>query len=102
MVGQNALDLFDFAPRESVIFSNLRRSSRTLQIEYRFTTSADHMHMRWPMIVRVNHHPQSLEPKNCRHSLLYPKRLGLWNQLIPDPKTLNSSASSPSSACTGC
>jgi hypothetical protein len=61
LIGQHAHDVPDLGPRESVVFPNLDRPPRTIQIEHRFITSSDHMDVRRPMIVWVDDCPQSFK-----------------------------------------
>src|ERR1700740_3101485 len=67
VVHQHVSDMPDLLPRELVVFTKLRGSRRTVQVEYRFMTPPDHMDMSWSVVVRINHHTQPLESKNCRH-----------------------------------
>jgi hypothetical protein len=83
MIHQNSFDLRDLSPRESVVLPDLGRPRPTVQVEYRFTTSSDHMHMSRPVIIRINHSAQSIKSQNCRHIeiLSYPKRLGFVSKI---------------------
>jgi len=51
----------DLSRMRSVVFPNLDRPPRTIQIEHRFITSSDHMDVRRPMIVWVDDCPQSFK-----------------------------------------
>jgi hypothetical protein len=42
---------------ESIILPQLGRPDRTMEIEYGLATVADHMHVRRPMVIGVDHHP---------------------------------------------
>jgi hypothetical protein len=80
VIHQDASHGLDLPARESIILPQLHRSYRTVQIEYRLATSANHMNMGRSMIVRINNNPQSIKPENRRHyadSSRVPKRLGL-------------------------
>ena len=56
----------------------LHRSCRTVQIEYRFEASTNHVNMRRSMVVRINHNSQSPEPKKSRHHSNSIKFLSAW------------------------
>jgi|SRR5580658_169659 hypothetical protein len=51
---QTLRDPRNFRPRKSVIFTQLHRPSRAIQIEHRLTSSTNHMHMCGPMIIEID------------------------------------------------
>jgi hypothetical protein len=62
-----------------MVLPELYRSGRTVQIEYGLTTTPNHMDMGRPMIVRIDHNTQPIEPHYGRHQSIVPqipKRLG--------------------------
>ena len=74
----------DLPPRESIIFPEICRPCRTVQIEYCLVAFTNHVNMRWSMVVWINHNPQSVKPENRRHysnSNKIPKRLGLSSSI---------------------
>jgi len=44
-----------------------------MEDEHRLTARSDDMHVRRPVIIWPDYHPQAIEPKNYRHGLLYQK-----------------------------
>ena len=79
VIHQDSHHMPDLPPRESIILPELYRSCRTVQIEYCLVASTDRVHMRWSVVVWINHNPQSVKPENRRHysnSSKIPKRLG--------------------------
>ena len=46
MTRQGGFDRPDFSPRKSVVFPELYRPCRTVEIEYRFTAPSDDVNMR--------------------------------------------------------
>jgi hypothetical protein len=67
MIRQNAQHVPNLAPRESIVFPEFQGSSQTVQIEYRLATTPDYVNMGWPMIIRIDHNPQPVEPQDRRH-----------------------------------
>ena len=53
---------------EAKAFAQFRRSAGTMQKIDRFDPWANDMHMRGPMIVRVDHDPKTVPPQDRRHS----------------------------------
>jgi hypothetical protein len=43
-------------PGKPVILPHFRRTVRTVQVEHGFVTDADNVHMRGPVVVRINCH----------------------------------------------
>ena len=80
-VCQSSLNMRQFSFRKPIIFAKLYRSSRTIQIQYGFTASADRMDMNRSMIVEINDYAQSIKSENRRHFIIKPKRLGYKNRL---------------------
>ena len=79
-IHQCGCDVFDLPPRESIVLTELYRSGRTVQIDYCFATSTNHVNVGGTMIVWINRNPQSFKPENRRHCTnpsKFPKRLGL-------------------------
>ena len=75
---QVGFDGSDVAPQKSVILTHLRRPIRTLQIEYRLTSSPNYMNVSGAVNVEIDHHAQARKPEHRGHnpSLSYPNRLG--------------------------
>jgi hypothetical protein len=84
VIRQDSLDVRDFSPRESIVFSNLAWSCRAVQSEDSLATSPDHMHVSRPVVVRVDYRAQSIKSQDCRHNeiLSYPKRLGYYERSL--------------------
>jgi hypothetical protein len=57
--------------------AQLHRPIGAVQLKNRFATSAQHMDMRWNMIVGVNDNPKVVDAMNCWHCA-YPNRLGFF------------------------
>jgi hypothetical protein len=76
--GQDHLDAVDLLQPEPIVFPQLRRSVRTMQIEHGLAALADDMDMCGTMIVRIDHGAQGAQAKHRRHPERYhkPKRLG--------------------------
>jgi hypothetical protein len=70
VIGQFPPNSRQIALGESVVLTHLDGAVRTIQVEYRFTSSAKYVHVRGTMIVRINHNPQSAEPKDRRHGFI--------------------------------
>jgi len=49
-------DTAEFDPSKSVVLTEDHWSGRTVQLENSLTTVADHVHMRWTMVIRINDH----------------------------------------------
>jgi len=85
VIHQHTFYLRDLAARESVVFPKFDRSRRTLQIEDRLTAAPDHMHMSWPMIIRVDNYPHSAKPEDRGQPLsFYPnsQALGFFRAVL--------------------
>jgi len=67
-------DVRDLPPREAVVLPEFGWASRTMQIENGFASGTEHVHMRRPMIVRIDDDSVSLKSQNGRHP--NPNRLG--------------------------
>jgi hypothetical protein len=67
MVRQITDNTGHFMPRKTVILSQLNGPVWTTQDEDGLAPSADHVHIHWPMIVRMYCHAQSVEPQDCAH-----------------------------------
>jgi hypothetical protein len=78
MFRQTLRDPRKFRPRKSIIFAQTHWSSRAIQIEHRLTPSTNYMHMRRPMIIEIDSHPQAAKSQDRWHTSSYhnPKRLG--------------------------
>ena len=70
MILQRANEFVHFWQCKAVVLTQLDRSCRAVQIEYCLPFTVPDMHMRWPMIVRIDHDPRAPESENCRHWLL--------------------------------
>jgi hypothetical protein len=79
VISKVGFDRPQLLPCEAEVFSQLRRPVGAMQIKQRFTAIADHMHMGWTVIVRIDHDSQSTYALNGRHVciLSYPICLGL-------------------------
>lgn len=51
------LDVAQPVPSEAVVLAQLRRSVGALQAKHRLTIRSDHVDVRGPMVVWVNHNP---------------------------------------------
>jgi len=69
MTRQGGFDRPDFSPRKSVVFPELYRPCRTVEIEYRFTAPSDDVNMSRSMIIWINCHPETIKSEDCRHQL---------------------------------
>lgn len=49
-------------PCEAVILPERYIPLRNIQLKNRFVSTADNMHVRGPMIVRIHNHPESANP----------------------------------------
>jgi hypothetical protein len=79
----NALNV---TSRDAEILAYFHRTVWAIQIEHRFHSRADYMHMRWPVIIRINDDTKAAEAQYGRHP--NPKRLGfqtfrMRNQVRP-------------------
>ena len=43
-----------------------------MEIKERFAAASDDVNVRRPMVVRINHDAQAVEPKSCRHPHILP------------------------------
>jgi len=66
MLCQNLSDVLELSCRKSIVFSQFH-CARAVQIKHRFTTRSDYMNMRRPVIVWIDHHPQSMEYEDRWH-----------------------------------
>jgi hypothetical protein len=78
----------DLAARESVVFPKFDRPRPTVQIEHSLTAATDHVHMGWPMIVRVDSHPHSAKPEERRQHFIVSDSqvLGFFGKPSIDPR----------------
>ena len=70
--------MLDLATRESIVLTEVNRTSGTVQIKYGFVAPANHVDVGGPMIVRVNDNSKSIKSKDRRHKSLYPIFLTAW------------------------
>jgi hypothetical protein len=66
---QSCLYAVEFSRSESVILPQFGWSARTAQIEHGLAALANHMDMRRPVIIGIDHDAQSANAKNRRHLL---------------------------------
>ena len=78
VVRQDAKDVPDLTPRESVVLPEIRRSGRTVQMEDRLATAPGRVDVGRPMIVRIDHNPQPVESENRRHKSILAGFLSAW------------------------
>lgn len=64
---QNPSDVIYLRTGETVVLAKLNWTARTVQIEDRFMLGADHVNVSRTVIVRVDGHPQAMEPEDRRH-----------------------------------
>src|ERR1700687_6098989 len=64
---QSFLDAADLLGTEPIILPQFRWSFRIVQVKYGLTALANHMDMRGPMIVRVDHNAPCANAKDRRH-----------------------------------
>jgi len=57
VVRQDAEDVSDLAPRESIVLPEVRRTGRTVQMEDRLATAPNGVDVGWPMAIRIDHNP---------------------------------------------
>jgi hypothetical protein len=73
---QNASDPSYLPPRESIVFAQGGRATRTAQIEDRLAAVSNHVNMGGTMIVRIDHNPQTVDVENGWHVLPQTQTLG--------------------------
>src|SRR3954451_16603091 len=62
------LDPTELRRRKAVVLAQLRRPAGAAQVEHRRVPAAEHVHMRWAMVVRVDHEPQGTELVDGGHT----------------------------------
>lgn len=72
MGGQILLDAPHVAQREPVDLPQRRRTVRTVEDENRLAPCPDRMDMGRAVVIRVDHHPQTVEAENGWHDLIIP------------------------------
>ena len=77
-VRQDAKDVPDLTPRESIVFPEIRRSGWTVQMEDRLATTPNGVDVRRPMIIRIDHNPQPVKSENRRHKSILAGFLSAW------------------------
>src|SRR5689334_3436656 len=80
MFCQHGLNVRKFTPGKAVVLTQLRWSSRTVQIEHCLRAAPDHMYMGWTVIVQIDHYTQFAKSEDRWHLMdctNKPKRLGL-------------------------
>jgi len=70
MTRQGGFDRPDFSPRKSVVFPELYRPCRTVEIEYRFTAPSDDVNMR-PTVLRFDGLRVAVYPNDHRPGISY-------------------------------
>jgi hypothetical protein len=69
-ISQFASNSRQIALCESIVLTHPDRAVRAIQAEYCLASSADYVHVRWTMIVRVNHEAQSAESQDRQHDFI--------------------------------
>jgi len=69
--GQGRHDAAKRLHRKPEVLSLLHRPRQAVQPENRFTPVADHMNMRWPVIVGIDHHTEPTDAFYCWHAVEY-------------------------------
>jgi hypothetical protein len=64
---QNRFNTVELRQTEPIILPQFRRSVRTMQIENGLATVTDHVYVRRPVIIWVDHDTQSANAENRRH-----------------------------------
>jgi hypothetical protein len=72
IVVKNEAYLRDLTRPEPVVFPELDRTARAIQIEHRFMFASYHMHMGRPTVVRVYDDAEPVEPQDRGHDPIVP------------------------------
>jgi len=85
VLGQLGFDLRQFARLETDRFAQGGRTGRIVQIENGFAVAADDVNVRWPVIVRIDHHAIGGESVDGRHDPSYKTQTIKYTPDGPNP-----------------